>query len=142
MTLEHECVLVSASVTGTDLSLLTPSNLLRDILRWLAKFCVNKFKFSTCCCPLSLSVCVYVCVYVYVCVCVCSYMNWFVGTVVSFFSTLCGHSGLWDMVFVFHKTSSLLYKRNLNVVPINCVWPKCSGCVCCACEKKLVCGDK
>ena len=37
--------------------------------------------------------------------------------------------------------SSLFYKRSFNLVPINCVWSKYSGCVCCGCEKKLVCGD-
>ena len=47
----------------------------------------------------------YPCVCVCVCVCVCSYMSWFVGTGVSFFSTLWGHSGLWDMVFVFYKAN-------------------------------------
>ena len=37
--------------------------------------------------------------------------------------------------------SSLFYKRSFNLVPINCVWSKYSGCVCCGCEKKLVCGN-
>ena len=36
--------------------------------------------------------------------------------------------------------SSLLNKLSSNAVPINCVWSKYSGCVCCGCEKKLVWG--
>ena len=51
MLLEHECLLVVASVTGIDLSLLASYKISRNILRWLANFCVNKFKFSTYCCP-------------------------------------------------------------------------------------------
>ena len=52
---------------------------------------------------------VYMCVCVCVCVCVCarvcSYMNWFMGTSVSFLSILWENSGLWDMVFFIHETN-------------------------------------
>ena len=36
--------------------------------------------------------------------------------------------------------SSLIYKLSFNVVPINCVWSKYSGCVCCECEKNWFLG--
>ena len=40
-----------------------------------------------------------------VCVCVCFDMNWFKETGVSFLSNLWRHSGLWNMVLLFHKAN-------------------------------------